>query len=147
MRILKKYGDVRKEKGVYYFSKNDTYFALAFMKADKHSSVTVGNRSLTVRNVEAFPSEVHIEIDSRSHILPKGYKDLLALTDEMVKILAVKGKNVALYRHVPGEMKNIMNPEDNVNGIHVILENEIENFLNFYGSYDEDKGKKAKNYA
>ena len=94
--------------------------------------------SWKIENRSAFPSVIHFETSNISDYKSKYFDKMLTLSQEIIKIIVLKqvGK---VSIHPNHENKQILLPENKVNGVHIVLETEMDELLKHYNDFSEVK--------
>ena len=93
--------------------------------------------SIRMENTSVMPSVVHFENKSYNSIPRDEFDSFEKIESNYLKIFLVKGVKRDIFIHPNGKAKTLINPEDEVNGIHIIKEEELDNFIKNIGYYKE----------
>ena len=90
-----------------------------------------------LENTSVMPSVVHYENKSYVDIPREEFDSFVRMKTEYLKIFVVKGIKYDLFIHQNGKKKEVIQPEDEINGVHIIKEYDLNNYLNNIELYKE----------
>ena len=93
--------------------------------------------SIKMENTSVMQSVVHYENKSYNSIPREEFDSFVKMESDYLKIFLVKGVKHDIFIHPNGKVKTLINPEDEVNGVHILKEEELDNFINNIGYYKE----------
>ena len=83
-----------------------------------------------LENTSVMPSVVHYENKLYVDIPRDEFDSFVRMKTEYLKIFVVKGIKYDLFIHQNGKKKEVIQPEDEINGVHIIKEDDLNNYLN-----------------
>ena len=122
---------------VLYFTYNNAYVALVTEKLPAKELCIYPN-VWKYENRFALPSVIHYEEGIINEYKSSGFKKLISVNNDYLKIITFKDLD-KLTIHCNGMNKALLNPEDEVNKIHLVLQNDLDNYLKNIGNYIEYK--------
>ena len=92
---------------------------------------------IRIENTSVIPSAIHYEVKSYNSIPRDEFDSFVKVESDYLKILLIKGVKYDIFIHPNGKVKTRINPEDVVNGIHIVKEEELDSFLVNKDNYRE----------
>ena len=126
-----------KKDDLYFVEYNNNMFVIAYEKINANE-LCIYPSSWKIENRSAIPSVIHFETSNISEYKSKYFDKMLTLSQEIIKIIVLKqvGK---VSIHPNHENKQILLPENKVNGVHIVLETEMDELLKHYNDFSEVK--------
>ena len=92
---------------------------------------------IRIENASVIPSAIHYEVKSYDTIPRDEFDSFVKMECDYLKILLIKGVKYDIFIHPNGKVKTRINPEDEVNGIHIVKEEDLDSFLENKDNYRE----------
>ncbi len=86
-----------------------------------------------------LPSIILYDYNTEYDLSRKEFDELCNFKDEGIKLFIVSGVKYNIYIHSSGNNKQILNPEDLVNNVHIVRKEELNSFLDNIDNYNEYK--------
>jgi len=137
MKLKKMTKDYLKCNGFIEFSYLGNNFILKKMSIGSNNKLVINNGDWRIFNTITLPSEIHYEINTTSNFFPSAYDKLLKLNTNKIKILLLTGKRSTAFIHQSHIDLRLINPEDLVNGIHIVHINDFFKYINDYSLFTE----------
>lgn len=84
-----------------------------------------------------MPSVIHVEESLYVNKSRESFDYLSSFDTKYTKILILKGVTKDIYIHINGRKKELLKPEDEVNGIHIMKQEDLKTYLKYKNDYIE----------
>lgn len=92
-----------------------------------------------IENKVVMPSAIHFEESFYIDISRESFDSLASFDTKYTRILILKGVKKDIFIHINGGKKELLHPEDEVNGIHIMKDRDLDIFLKYKNDYIEKK--------
>lgn len=124
-----------KKDNMCFLEYNNKQFVVAYETVNANELCIYPN-SWKIENKGVFPSVIHFETSNIDEY-KSNYFEKMMLVNEYINKIIVLRKVEKVSIHPSHEKKHILLPENKVNGIHIVLESEIDNLLKYYDDFVE----------
>ncbi|MBQ8292363.1 MAG: type II toxin-antitoxin system RelB/DinJ family antitoxin [Bacilli bacterium] len=124
-----------RKNNLYYFKYNNEKFVVSYEIVDANE-VCIYPGGWKIENKGVFPSVVHFETSNITDYKSKSYDEMVSITDKINKIIILKKVDV-ISIHPNHEKKQLLLPENKVNGINIVLESEVDHLLQYYNDFND----------
>ena len=124
-----------KINNLYYFEYNNEKFVASYEIIDANE-VCIYPDGWKIENKGVFPSAIHFETSNITNYESKCFNEMLSITDNINKIIILR-KVDKISIHPNHEKKQILLPENKVNGINIVREAEVYNLLQYYNDFND----------
>lgn len=120
-----------------YFNYKNNEFVIAYEIVDANE-LCIYPKTWKVENKSVIPSVIHYETSDINNYESKYYNKLLEISEDVNKILVLK-KVDKISIHPNNGSKQLLLPENKVNGINIVNEEELDNLLEYYNDFIDVK--------
>lgn len=92
-----------------------------------------------IENKVVMPSVIHFEESFYIDISRESFDYFASFDTKYTRILILKGVKKDIFIHTNGGKKELLHPEDEVNGIHIMKDKDVDIFLKYKNDYTEKK--------
>lgn len=92
-----------------------------------------------LENTSVMPSVIHYENKSYIDIPRDEFDSFVKMKTDYLKVFLVKGIKYDLFIHQNGKKKEVIHPEDEINGIHIVREYDLDNYIKNIELYKDRK--------
>ena len=124
-----------KINNLYYFEYNNEKFVAAYEIIDANE-VCIYPDGWKIENKGVFPSVIHFETSNITKYESKCFNEMLSITDKINKIIILRKVDM-ISIHPNHEKKQLLLPENKVNGINIVRESEVYNLLQYYNDFND----------
>ena len=120
---------------LYYFEFNSEKFVVAYETVHANE-LCIYPEGWKIENKGVFPSAIHFETSNITDYKSRSYDEMLSITNNINKVIVLK-KVDRISIHPSNAKKQLLLPENKVNGINIVLESELDNLLKYYNDFKE----------
>lgn len=120
-----------------YFNYKNNEFIITYEMVDANE-LCIYPRIWKVENKSVIPSVIHYETSDINNYESENYNKLLEISKNVNKILVLR-KVDKITIHPNNESKHLLLPENKVNGINIVSEEELDNLLEYYNDFIDVK--------
>lgn len=135
IRINKELIPAERIDDVYYFKYNEKDYAMVKEKVHARE-LCLYPGVWKIENRGVMPSHIHYEMSMINEYKSKGYDKLIDIKEDVIKIL-VLDEIFEVTIHPNGSSKKILLPEDLVNNIHIVRQDEFNTYIKYIDEYKE----------
>lgn len=137
LKICNKKIECIEKDNMYFIEYNNLKYVIAF-ESIYANELCIYPNTWKIENRGVLPSVVHYETSNINEYKSKFFDKMLSLTDYENKIIVMKNVD-RISIHPNHNKKQLLMPEDKVNGINIVKESEVDNLLKYYNDFFEKK--------
>ena len=124
-----------KKEDMFLFEYNNKQFVIAYETINANE-LCIYPDSWKIENKGVFPSAIHFETSNINEYKSNFFNKMSLVNEDVNKIIVLR-KVDKVSIHPSHEKKHLLLPENKVNGIHIVLESELDNLLKYYNDFVE----------
>lgn len=124
-----------KKDDLYFVEYNNNMFVIAYETVHANE-LCIYPEGWKIENKGVFPSAIHFETSNITDYKSRSYDEMLSITNNINKVIVLK-KVDRISIHPSNAKKQLLLPENKVNGINIVLESELDNLLKYYNDFKD----------
>ena len=106
---------------------------------DEDRHIIIYPEGFKLENTSIMPSIIHYENKSYIDIPIDEFDSFVKMKTDYLKVFLVKGIKYDLFIHQNCKKKEVIHPEDEINGIHIVKDDDLENYIKNIELYKDRK--------
>jgi len=116
-----------KRNNLFYFTKSNKKFVASFIRLNRNVTLEIQNSTWRAINYHIFPTIINYIYQSQYKIKPIAFNKLHDESNDQIKLLIIKGKNVDIKLEADSKCYT---KHHYLNGVYFLKEKELPSFLN-----------------